>query len=103
MTMTYPLPLFAQRICRYQYDFINLPESEQTSKYLQSKFLRIWSNYGYSVGRFLEITDNGETVDIEEIFDIENRMELLFQEWEFVFDVVKKYPEMVNIFRDKLK
>lgn len=101
--MTYPIPLFNQRVSRYQTAFIELPANEQTSKYLQSKFLRVWSNFGYSAGRFLEITDYAEYVEIIEIFDIENRMELLFHEWEFIFEVVKKHPEMVELFREKLK
>ena len=101
--MTYPLPLFNQRVYRYQTAFINLPANEQTSKYLQSKFLRIWSGFGYSAGRFLEIQDYAEYVEITEIYDIESRMEALFQEWEFIFDVIKKNPEMVKKFRDGLR
>ena len=101
--MTYPLPLFNRRVSRYQAAFIDLPANEQTSKYLQSKFLRIWSNFGYSAGRFLEIQDFAEYVEIIEIFDIENRMEMIFREWEFIFDVIKKNPEMVKKFRDGLK
>jgi len=101
--MTYPLPLFNRRVYRYLSAFIDLPANEQTSKYLQSKFLRIWSNFGYSAGRFLEITDYAEYVEITEIYDIESRMEKLFKEWEFIFDVIKKNPEMVKKFRDGLK
>lgn len=101
--MTYPLPLFNQRVSRYQAAFIDLPANEQTSKYLQSKFLRIWSNFGYSAGRFLEITDYAEYVGIIEIHDIENRMEKLYREWEHVFELIKKNPEMVKKFRDGLR
>lgn len=92
--MTYPLPLFAQRVARYQYAFIELPANEQTSKYLQSKFLRIWSGFGYSAGRFLEIQDYAEYVEITEIYDIESRMEALFQEWQWLFIKLRDFPEM---------
>ena len=51
----------------------------------------------------MEITDYAEYVEITEIYDIESRMEKLFKEWEFIFDVIKKNPEMVKKFRDGLK
>ena len=92
--MTYPLPLFNRRVYRYQSAFIDLPANEQTSKYLQSKFLRIWSGFGYSAGRFLEIQDFAEYVEIIEIFDIENRMEMIFREWEWLFIALREHPEM---------
>jgi len=97
--MTYPLPLFNRRVSRYQTAFIDLPANEQTSKYLSSKFLRIWSNFGYSAGRFLEIQDFAEYVEITEIYDIESRMEKLFQEWEWLFIALREHPEMMEEFK----
>ena len=97
--MTYPLPLFAQRVARYQYAFIELPQREIDyigNKYVASKFLRIGSYIGYSVGRFLDIQDNGETVEINEISieELCERMEQEFKKMEWLFIKLREFPEM---------
>jgi len=102
--MTYPLPLFNQRICRYLSDFINLPTAEIEAignKYVASKFLRIGSNIGYSVGRFYIIQDNGETVDVNEISieELCEYMEREFKKSEWLFVKLREFPEMKEKFR----
>jgi len=97
--MTYPLPLFNQRVYRYLSDFINLPQKELDfigNKYAASKFLRIGSNIGFSVGRFYAIKDNGETADVNEISTEElcDIMEREFREWEWLFIALRDFPEM---------
>lgn len=78
-------------------DYIN-------SKYLNSKFLRIWSDIGYSVGRFWDIKEiDWETTEITEIQDIDLRMKELHEEYKWVFDSVGKYPEILLEFQEQFK
>lgn len=102
--MTYPLPLFNQRIYRYLSDFINLPPREIDfigNKYVASKFLRTGCNIGFSVGRYYRITDNGETADVNEISieELCGHMESEFLKWEWLFIKLREFPEMKQEFR----
>ena len=102
--MTYPLPLFNQRVYRYLSDFINLPQKELDfigNKYVNSKFLRIGANIGFSVGRYYLIQDNGETADVTEISieELCEHMEREFREWEWLFIKLREFPEMKEEFR----
>lgn len=102
--MTYPLPLFNQRIYRYLSDFINLPPPEIEfigNKYVASKFLRIGSNIGFSVGRYYRISDNGETADVNEISieELCEHMESEFLKWEWLFIKLRDFPEMKEEFK----
>lgn len=102
--MTYPLPLFNQRVYRYLSDFINLPPPEIEfigNKYVASKFLRIGSNIGFSAGRFYAIQDNGETADVTEISieELCEHMEREFLKWEWLFIKLREFPEMKEEFR----
>ena len=97
--MTYPLPLFNRRVYRYLSDFINLPQKELDfigNKYVNSKFLRIGANIGFSVGRYYLIQDNGETVEINEISieELCERMEQEFKKMEWLFIKLREFPEM---------
>ena len=102
--MTYPLPLFNRRVYRYLSDFINLPQKELDfigNKYVNSKFLRIGANIGFSVGRYYAIQDNGETADVNEISieELCDVMEREFREWEWLFIKLREFPEMKEEFR----
>lgn len=102
--MTYPLPLFNQRIYRYMADFINLQPQELEfigNKYVASKFLRIGASIGFSVGRFYTIQDNGETADVTEISieELCEHMEREFFKWEWLFIKLREFPEIKEEFR----
>ena len=102
--MTYPLPLFTGRVYRYLSDFINLPQKELDfigNKYVNSKFLRIGANVGFSAGRFYAIKDNGETADVNEISieELCEHMEREFREWEWLFIALREHPEMMEEFK----
>lgn len=102
--MTYPLPLFNRRVYRYLSDFINLPQKELDfigNKYVNSKFLRIGANIGFSVGRYYLIQDNGETADVTEISieELCEHMEREFLKWEWLFIKLREFPEMKEEFR----
>ena len=87
----------------YKANFINLPAVELEfigSKYLNSKFLRIQSNFGYCNGRFWEITDDSDTTEITEIHDIGSAMKDVFLEWKYLFDELKKRPEILDKFKE---
>ena len=102
--MTYPLPLFNRRVYRYLSDFINLPQKELDfigNKYVNSKFLRIGANIGFSAGRFYAIKDNGETADVSEISieELCDHMEREFREWEWLFIALRGHPEMREMYK----
>ena len=102
--MTYPLPLFNRRVYRYLSDFINLPQKELDfigNKYVNSKFLRIGANIGFSAGRFYAIKDNGETADVTEISieELCEHMEREFLKWEWLFIKLREFPEMKEEFK----
>lgn len=102
--MTYPLPLFNRRVYRYLSDFINLPQKELdfiSNKYVNSKFLRIGANVGFSAGRFYAIKDNGETADVNEIIieELCEHMEREFREWEWLFIALREHPEMREMYK----
>lgn len=102
--MQFPSAIYYKRFAKYKSDFINLSQTELDfigSKYLNSQFLRIWSNIGYSGGRFWDIKeiDDGETVEIIEILDIDLRMKGLYYEWTHVFDAISKDSETLAMFQ----
>lgn len=105
--MQFPKNLYYKRFARYKSDFINLSQTELdfiNSKYLNSQFLRIWSEVGYSNGRFWHITELDEhTTEIVEITDIDLYMKELYSEWKWVFESVGKNPEMVKEFQERFK
>jgi len=102
--MTYPLPLFNRRVYRYLSDFINLPQKELDfigNKYVNSKFLRIGANIGFSAGRFYAIKDNGEKAVVNEISieELCEHMEREFREWAWLFIALREHPEMMEEFK----
>lgn len=105
--MQFPTQLYWKRHARYKADFITLSEKELDdigSKYLNSQFLRIWSGVGYSNGRFWHIAELDEhTTEIVEIADIDLSMKELYSEWQWVFESVGKYPEMLKEFQERFK
>jgi len=100
--MKFPTHIFQQRFAKYQCDFINLPEKERdfiNSPFVNSKFLRIGSNVGYSQGRFFHIQEiDWETTELLEIEDIDLYMKELYLEWKHVFDLIRNNPEMMKEF-----
>lgn len=105
--MIFPSKLYYKRFAKYKANFINLNNTELeyiNCKYTKSKFLRIWSNIGYSNGRFwrIESIDN-DTIEITEIHDISSVMEELYKDWSLLFDALKSNPEMMKKFRSAFK
>lgn len=101
--MTFPTKIYFKRFMQYKLNFINLAQNELehiNSKYLNSKFLRIQSNFGFSNGRFWEITDDSETTEITEIHDIDSAMNKVFLEWKDVLYEVNKRPEILEQFQE---
>ncbi len=107
LNMQFPTSIFYKRFSRYQADFINLSQIELDfidSKYLNSKFLRIWSEVGFSCGRFWEIKEVDEyTTDVIEIEDIDSYMKGIHSSWAWVFDSVSKHPNMLKEFQERFK
>lgn len=105
--MQFPTQIYCRRFAKYKADFINLSQTELDfigSKYLNSKFLRIWSEVGYSNGRFWEIKElDFETTELTEILDIDGFMKVVYDEYSWVFDAVNKNPEILKEFRERFK
>ncbi len=101
--MIFPTAIFQQRFSRQKYDFIeNGHKYGFESKYIQSKFLRIWSDVMYSCGRLYTCKEiDWETTEVLEIRfeDVNQYFESLYLEWENVITCIKNQHEIMMQFR----
>jgi hypothetical protein len=105
--MTFPTKIYYKRFAAYKANFINLNETDLehiNCKYTSSKFLRIWSNLGYSNGRFWRIEEpDEETTEITEIHDISTVMQEIYNDWACLFEMLKSKPETMKQFQTAFK
>lgn len=100
--MQFPISVFQGRFSKQKFDFIENGHKYYDEKLVQSKFLRIWSDCLYSVGRlYIAAEIDWETVELTEIYDVAGYFQNLKNQHQHIFDTVKKNPEMMEMFREK--